>query len=187
MRYTSDNFLKKESKSRSPTNYGTFYSHQNKTHTKFPSITFNNTTSTFQNPGLTHNSFNKTNKSKFSQATKTMNNFYKSKENPSSPDKKTEQELSKVVYSRKAYINKLGLVDIVFIINDNKFFITVDPLGTLKYVFTIVFYNEYEINKLQSLYKNYEQVIHDIVYDGISINFSKKIKKHLNYVRIFFI
>ena len=93
---------------------------------------------------------------------------------------------NKIVYSRKAYIEKLGLTQVIFIIDDVKFFITVDPSNvSFEYIYTIVFDEEEEIDRLLRRFTNYEQIINFIIFDGISINFSNKIKNYLNYVSYF--
>lgn len=88
----------------------------------------------------------------------------------------------KVVYSRKAYLEKLGLVEVIFILNENNFFITIKPSGLDGFIYTIIFSQDYEINKLTHMYASYEDIIHDIIYDGISINFKSRVKAKLNYV-----
>ena len=215
MKFTSDNFLNKNSSnSKFPTLYGTFYRRSNSKENKFNN-TISNLKSDYNlssnnETGSNWNNWKLKNKK---PNNKTSTNFYKKKNtmemltrmhqdeskqntnfnttknenfrNNSSEKKQENDELDKIAYSRKAYIENLGLVELIFIIDDNKFFITVNPLNKNEYIFTIIFSSQIEIDRLGRIYKNYEQIINDLEYDGISINFKKKIKSKLDYVSLF--
>ncbi len=115
---------------------------------------------------------------------KTANNFFTPNVINNSIQSNSE---SKVLYSRKVYIDKLGCADILFIIEDNKFNIHINPLDDdFDSAYTIQLQNIENSEMIQSIYSNYEQIISSIVYDGSKIKFRNR-KRSLVYVRYIYI
>lgn len=194
---TMTNLKKSDKNNFSITNYTT-YSYKNTINNTSNTImppTFltsytklnNKTTKNFYKPNKAHSTSKpkeRTNSNDKKVYNSTMSSNFKASAKSLKEQKESRESFHKVVYSRKVYINKLGLCDVIFRITDNKFYITINPFNLInEYIFTIAFNDELEINKIAILFKNYEELINYIVYDGISINFKNKVKDKLNYVR----
>ena len=188
LKYTKSNFLNSESSFR---RFGSFNNENNN---------FNNTIKTQSNQKISGSSFyNKdfksrkiwdesTSKSKSKSRDRnieTNSDFNKTNYNKTDDNYMKSKISGKVVYSRKAYFNEMGLCDVTFIIEDGKFFISFNPISESDYNYTIVISNQVEIDRLAKMYNNYEHIIKDILFDGQSINFKPKVKKVIEYVSYF--
>jgi hypothetical protein len=96
--------------------------------------------------------------------------------NPLNPEKK-------ILYKRKAFLPKLSLVNIEFYAQYKKLFLLIEPISIYSgKLFMIIFEKIDDLHLLKFAYKNYENIINDLEFDGQNV-LIKNEKSDLVYVR----
>lgn len=90
--------------------------------------------------------------------------------------------IKKILYTRKAFLPKLSLVNIEFYAQYKKLFLIIEPISIYSgKLFMIIFEKIDDLHLLKSAYKNYENIINDLEFDGQNI-LIKNDKSDLVYV-----
>jgi hypothetical protein len=90
--------------------------------------------------------------------------------------------IKKIIYTRKAFLPKLSLVNIEFYSQYKKLFLLIEPISIYSgKLFMIIFEKIEDLHLLKSAYKNYENIINDLEFDGQNI-LIKNDKSDLVYV-----
>lgn len=81
---------------------------------------------------------------------------------------------------RKVYFGGCGLATIKFVLINRKFIVNIQPLSALEeYSFSIEFDSEQDLESIMSCYRNYEQIIHSIFFNGKLFQLDLGNKKHV--------
>lgn len=104
---------------------------------------------------------------------------YKQKNNTETNFNKTKDKIksdldlplgSENNYKRQAFVQQLGLANISIISNYDKLVIIIDPISMfVNKLMIIAFENVENIKLLKVYYKNYEQILNDLEFDGQNI------------------